>query len=201
VHDRLGTRWIIGLIVAGAGLSALLSPRLAVASGTAFLLSELLDFSVYAPTAAAAVAPRRGAVQLDGVDAGLRGVSQPYLRLARVPARADRWQSVGLAPTPAPHKPYPTFLNSFFEGLRERGWVEGQNVAFEFREGPDLQANATELVRLKVDVIVALSTPHRRGQGGHSDDSHCVCGHRHGRTRARCQSRASQREPHGLRLG
>jgi ABC-type uncharacterized transport system substrate-binding protein len=40
-----------------------------------------------------------------------------------------------------------------------RAGVEGQNIAFEFREGPDPQANATELVRLKVDVIVAVSTP------------------------------------------
>ena len=49
------------------------------------------------------------------------------------------------------------------EGLREIGYVEGQNVVFEHRfvEGkvdrlPDL---AAELVRLKVEVIVARSTP------------------------------------------
>ena len=64
-----------------------------------------------------------------------------------------------MAPTPTPHKPLPAYLSSFLEGLRERGWVEGQNVTFEFRAGPDLQALATELVGLKVDVIVALSTP------------------------------------------
>jgi len=47
--------------------------------------------------------------------------------------------------------------------LRELGYVEGKNIAFEYRgaEGkidrlPDL---AAELVRLKVDVIVTLSTP------------------------------------------
>jgi ABC-type uncharacterized transport system substrate-binding protein len=50
-------------------------------------------------------------------------------------------------------------VNPLFEGLSERGWVDGQNIAFEFREGPDPQANATELVRLKVDVIVAVSSP------------------------------------------
>ena len=49
------------------------------------------------------------------------------------------------------------------EGLREIGYVEGQNIVFEHRfvEGkvdrlPDL---AAELVRLKVEVIVARSTP------------------------------------------
>jgi ABC-type uncharacterized transport system substrate-binding protein len=45
------------------------------------------------------------------------------------------------------------------EGLRELGYVEGQNIAFEFRSAEGqldrLPELATELVRLKVDVIVA----------------------------------------------
>jgi putative ABC transport system substrate-binding protein len=52
---------------------------------------------------------------------------------------------------------------AFLQGLRELGWVEGQNIAIEYRytEGrydrlPDL---AAELVRLKVDVIYAPSAP------------------------------------------
>ena len=52
---------------------------------------------------------------------------------------------------------------AFRHGLRDLGYVEGQNIAIEYRwaEGqldrlPDL---AAELVRLKVDVIVASSTP------------------------------------------
>ncbi len=51
---------------------------------------------------------------------------------------------------------------AFRQGLRERGWIEGQNVVIESRwaEGrldrlPDL---AAELVRLKVDVIFAPAT-------------------------------------------
>lgn len=55
------------------------------------------------------------------------------------------------------------FKKELREGLRELGYVEGKNIAFEFRsaEGkldqlPDL---ASELVRLKVDVIVALYVP------------------------------------------
>ncbi len=54
-------------------------------------------------------------------------------------------------------------LDAFRQGLREQGWVEGQNIVIEYRfaEGrldrlPDL---AAELVRLKVDIIVAHSTP------------------------------------------
>ena len=53
-------------------------------------------------------------------------------------------------------------LENLRRGLRELGYVEGQNIVIEFRsaEGrvdrlPDL---ATELVRLKVDVIVAQGT-------------------------------------------
>jgi len=54
------------------------------------------------------------------------------------------------------------FLASFRDGLRELGWVVGQNIAIEprwaegrFERLPDL---AAELVRLKVDVIVAAVT-------------------------------------------
>jgi putative tryptophan/tyrosine transport system substrate-binding protein len=52
---------------------------------------------------------------------------------------------------------------AFRQGLRELGYVEGQNVVLEFRDAegkaerlPDL---AAELVGLKVDVIVTSSTP------------------------------------------
>jgi len=52
-------------------------------------------------------------------------------------------------------------IEMFRKGLRDLGWVEGQNVAFEYRfaDGkaerlPDL---AAELVRLKVDVIATHS--------------------------------------------
>jgi uncharacterized PurR-regulated membrane protein YhhQ (DUF165 family) len=48
-QDRLG-RWpVVGAIIAGAALSALLSPALALASGVAFLVSEAVDFTVYTP--------------------------------------------------------------------------------------------------------------------------------------------------------
>lgn len=49
VQERLGKTWCIGAIVIGAAISALLSPQLALASGTAFLVSEALDMTVYTP--------------------------------------------------------------------------------------------------------------------------------------------------------
>src|SRR5206468_12859518 len=57
-------------------------------------------------------------------------------------------------------------LEAFRQGLRELGYVEGKNIVVEYRwaEGkierlPDL---ATELVRLKVDVIVTAGPPAAR---------------------------------------
>lgn len=48
-QESLGRRWTVAAIVIGAGLSALISPQLALASGTAFLFSELADMAVYTP--------------------------------------------------------------------------------------------------------------------------------------------------------
>lgn len=50
VQRRLGRLVAVAAILAGALLSALLAPKaLVVASGAAFLLSELADFAVYTP--------------------------------------------------------------------------------------------------------------------------------------------------------
>jgi putative ABC transport system substrate-binding protein len=55
------------------------------------------------------------------------------------------------------------FVEPFREGLRAHGWAEGQNVIIDYRfaEGRSdrLPELAAELVRLKVDVIVAAPTP------------------------------------------
>jgi uncharacterized PurR-regulated membrane protein YhhQ (DUF165 family) len=49
LHESGGPRWVAPAIVAGALISAAFSPALALASGVAFLFSELADWSVYAP--------------------------------------------------------------------------------------------------------------------------------------------------------
>lgn len=50
VQDAAGKLTVIGLILVGAAASAALADgRIALASGVAFLLSELVDFAVYTP--------------------------------------------------------------------------------------------------------------------------------------------------------
>lgn len=50
VHEYLGWKWALGAVLVGAVLSVFVaSPALALASGAAFLVSELVDFGVYAP--------------------------------------------------------------------------------------------------------------------------------------------------------
>ena len=54
-------------------------------------------------------------------------------------------------------------LNAFRQGLKETGWVEGQNIAFEYRsaDGKEdvLPKIAAEMVQLRLDVILAEGTP------------------------------------------
>ena len=47
----------------------------------------------------------------------------------------------------------------FLAGLRELGWIEGQNLAMEYRLGRQLTSLADDLVRLKVDLIATAATP------------------------------------------
>jgi putative tryptophan/tyrosine transport system substrate-binding protein len=76
-----------------------------------------------------------------------------------------RMPRVGLLmPGPAVHSA--AILDPFYRGLHELGYIEGQNLAIDQRNGdwkPDrLPALAAELVGLKVDIIVAWSTPAAR---------------------------------------
>jgi putative ABC transport system substrate-binding protein len=54
-------------------------------------------------------------------------------------------------------------VGAFVQRLRELGWIEGLNVAIEYRWAEGLTERlaefATEFVRLQVDVIVTSATP------------------------------------------
>jgi len=56
-----------------------------------------------------------------------------------------------------------SFLRAFRDGLRDLAYTEGRNIRLEIRSAEGrvslLPERAAELVRLKVDVIVALQTP------------------------------------------
>lgn len=95
------------------------------------------------------------------------------LAVLAAPLAADAQQAgkvarIGLlspASPPPPSSPTPV-LDAFRQGLRELGWMEGQNIAFEHRyaEGriDPLPELAAEFVGLKVDVIVAVGFPAAR---------------------------------------
>jgi putative ABC transport system substrate-binding protein len=59
--------------------------------------------------------------------------------------------------------PYAPFVSAFHKGLKEAGYVEGQNVAIEYRwaegEYGRLSAMAADLVRDRVTIIAATGTP------------------------------------------
>src|SRR5512137_1983128 len=62
--------------------------------------------------------------------------------------------------------PNPSFTESFQQGLRELGYIEGKNISVEKRNSigsdQELQVLAAELVSSKVDVIVIVGTPPTR---------------------------------------
>src|SRR5215470_17663275 len=57
-------------------------------------------------------------------------------------------------------------VDGFRQGLRDLGYVQGQTIALDWRCGrgrtDQFPKFAAEVVRLKVDVIVAANTPARR---------------------------------------
>jgi putative ABC transport system substrate-binding protein len=90
----------------------------------------------------------------------LAGVlATPLAAEAQQPSRMARvgYLEFGSAAPGTPH------LEAFRRGLRELGWLESQNIAIEVRyaEGQQdrLAEFAADLVRLKVDVIFASTTP------------------------------------------
>jgi putative ABC transport system substrate-binding protein len=91
--------------------------------------------------------------------ATLGGAVAAWPLAARAQQPAARIYRIGyLAPSKIPH-----LIEALQEGLRAFGYEEGRNVQFDYRfaegQADTLDALASELVRLRPDVIVAVSTP------------------------------------------
>ena len=84
----------------------------------------------------------------------------PIVAGAQQPAPTVRQARVGVL-TASP--PTPAMLNAFREGMRERGYIEGQNLSIDVRwsQGTfeQISALAAELVSANVQVIIAWATP------------------------------------------
>jgi putative ABC transport system substrate-binding protein len=92
--------------------------------------------------------------------------------------------------------------DAFFDGLRESGWIEGKNVAFERRYAENrverLPVLAAELVRLNVDVIFGMGTlaPFAAKRATSTIPIVMGAAGRSCRERPRCQSGATGRQRH-----
>ena len=99
---------------------------------------------------------------------GLGGVAATWPLAARAraqqPAKVPRIGFLVTAPFDTPE--FREARDPFLQGMRELGYVEGQNFSVEYRSAEGRQERfaslAADLVRLNVDVIVALATPHAR---------------------------------------
>ena len=88
----------------------------------------------------------------------LGGAVAAWPRAARAQQQAGKVPRIGFLSLTSPSD-RPPLLDAFRQGLRELGWVEGQNIVIDYRYAEDrvgrLPDLAAELVRLKVDLIIA----------------------------------------------
>jgi putative tryptophan/tyrosine transport system substrate-binding protein len=101
---------------------------------------------------------RRAFITLVG-GAAASSVSWPLVARAQ---QGGRLRRIGMLET-VPAAANAANFDAFRRGLRELGYVEGQNVTIEYRSADGraerFPALAAELVRLPVDVIVTRGTP------------------------------------------
>jgi len=85
----------------------------------------------------------------------------PFAARAQQPKKVPRLCFLTFDPGTA-HSPSPRF-NPFFEGLRELGYVDGQNIAIDYLsadgDGERFPALAAECLRLNADIIAVSTTP------------------------------------------
>jgi putative ABC transport system substrate-binding protein len=84
-------------------------------------------------------------------------LAAPLVAAAQPPGQVYRVGYLAAIPPPA------HLWEALLDGLRERGYSEGRNLVFErrFSEGhaERFAAFAAEMVQLKVDCIIAITTP------------------------------------------
>ena len=84
--------------------------------------------------------------------------------LAAAAQQARKISRVGyLSPSSLSDPRTQRFVDAFRQGLRDLGWSDGDNIGIEYRWADErterLAGLASELVRLRMDVIVAATTP------------------------------------------
>ena len=88
----------------------------------------------------------------------------PLVARAQQPAKVPRIGFLATASFDTPE--FREARDPFLQGMRELGYVEGQNFIVEYRSAEGRQERfaslAIDLVRINVDLIVALATPHAR---------------------------------------
>src|SRR5262245_23660027 len=88
----------------------------------------------------------------------LLGGVAAWPQAARAQQQAGKVSRIGFLSLTSPSD-RPPLLDAFRQSLRELGWVEGQNIVIDYRYAEDrvdrLPDLAAELVRLKVDLIIA----------------------------------------------
>ena len=87
---------------------------------------------------------------------GSAALAWPRFAKAQQASRINRIGFLRVGPAPK------SFIDGFQQGLRELGYRDGQDIAIEYglaQSPAQLPEVAAELVRLKVDVIVASGTP------------------------------------------
>ena len=91
-------------------------------------------------------------------------LAAPLAAHAQQPARVARIGYLATGPLDSPEQR--SVLDAFRQGLRELGYLEGQNIVVEVRHADGkiewFPSRASELVRLKPDLIVAANTPAAR---------------------------------------